>query len=235
MKDTIGVTVSRVLRAEYEAGKKPPASAPYVDDLGFYYSVTQVLLPGKKNKTTLIEIKPAKLQALITSIQAEEREARAQLIDKKTRQKTRKIKNQTVLLAEKDEQIRAQTKKIKELAKILGTTTHKTDSVERELARAKHEKHEMHTQRMDALNLAHAKGKSIRDMEHEIARLKSQLADADQLNRNLEKSNQALGKWANKAGNEDPNPPIRTSSSITDGSSIKITSSKPYPNGGPFR
>ena len=234
MTDNIGVTKSRVFREAYEAGKKLPKIAEFIDTLDHYVAVTKVVLPGAKRSTTLVEIHPYDLERLVVEVRQEEVDVRKKLLAKKTRLKTQKIKDQKELIAsqaalldERDEQLQLLKDTVKQMQKrlkrvekeLLETETANNDALER-VALLEDSNNEYREEGKE-------QKKSIQGLKQELELLTGQ-------NEKLQYNNSVLMKNIEAAGDADEGcPSMRSATDVQRESITKIRGNKPYPGSHP--
>ena len=234
MTDNIGVTKSRVFREAYEAGKKLPKVAAFIETLDHYVAVTKVVLPGAKKSTTLVEIHPYDLERLVVEIRQEEIDVRKKLVTKKTRLKTQKINDQKELIAsqaatitERDENLQLLRDTVKQMQKqlkkvekdLLETETANIDALER-------------VESLEARNNEYRE--EGKDQKKSIQALKQELESLRGQNEKLHHNNSVLMKNIEASGDVDEErPPMRSATDVQRESTAKIRGNKPWPGNHP--
>lgn len=234
MTDDIGVTKSRVFREAYEAGKKLPKVAEFIETLDHYIAVTKVILPGAKKSTTLVEIHPYDLERLVVEIRQEEIDVRKKLLAKKTRLKTQKIKDQKQLIASqaaaiitRDEQLQLLRDTVKQMQKRL-------KKVEKELL----ETETANNNALERADLLEARNNEYReegkDQKKSIQGLKEELELLRSKNEKLHYNNGVLMRNIETMGDVDEErAPMRSATDVLRESTTRIRGNKPYPGSHP--
>ncbi|VVO95247.1 hypothetical protein PS903_02493 [Pseudomonas fluorescens] len=187
------VTINRILRQEFEDGaQKCPRSVPYAIDLGFYHSISTVLLPGYTNKTTFVEFKPGKLQALINSIYAEEGERLAVLLKKSDVKKNKRIKELKKVVAAKDDAIKQGADLIDDLTLSMSLATARLKRTEKELQESQKTTHEIERKLETARFNAIGHQEEVSELGREVEWLKGALQDLATRHEALQATNTQL-------------------------------------------
>ncbi|MEE1925203.1 hypothetical protein V0R50_25750 [Pseudomonas sp. 148P] len=106
MASIIGYVKKRVLREDYENGKKLPKDWEVARDLGFYTSISTTQIEGERSKTQ-IEFSASKLDELLEVVRAEYKPAVEAPLLKKLKARQKKAKAQEVLIAELQAEIKS--------------------------------------------------------------------------------------------------------------------------------
>ena len=230
MTEQVGSTKARVLRKDYERGVKLPKAAAVVEDLGFYFAVTKVVLPGKTNKTTLIEFRPSDVQGLIEAVRDEEFARRKKQWAKRSKKKDQNIAELMELLSEQSDKATSNDSSVAELDAALAKANKRADRMERNLteARSKHEVLEKTHARVGA-DFKIARG-DVQSQAGEITRLNAMLVQQQGALEALEQVNARLMYLIDHPSEQEEQEfaRMRSASDLLDRPTI-IRGNKPYP------
>ncbi|WP_122316155.1 hypothetical protein [Pseudomonas cichorii] len=216
MSKFLGVTLSRTLRQEFNAGKKLPKSIDLEFLAPHYVAITKVVFPGKTNGRLLIEMTPKQLKALIEQERGNHEDLVTQRFDTERKRKNLKIKKLKAELQHNHEQIESLTQTAAGSAK-------RTRKIEKELDEKLAENHQLWNESIELNSILEDTSCKLSDA---CALIRDQSAEIAKLNEHIKRQKRAMEQY-NIASNDLEDRSFNTGTTVLEGSIVKVTTNKP--------